>query len=339
MKKLAVSLFALCLLAVPAQSAIDRSLIPADAQWLVHVNVKAALGSKVFKALQQFEPDLDFENNPDFDEVRERLGIDPTKDIHAVTVYGLSHDKEAVVVMLHTSSVIDRALGNLSGLARRERIEVDGLELSRWSDPDSCGETVYSYVARHAGSDNRIVLVSPDANDLIAGIEAVRGERESLADSDNDLAADAQSGAIVHVSASSQVMKWADFEPASNIAKLVRSAVVEVGEKGSSIYANVRVDTSSSADATRVNQILQGAMALAGLASEMEPEMAAVMPLLQGLKFGADGSTLSIHFEQNIEDLLSLIHNGPGRSVERYKVEKKRESKPKRKGGSGSQWH
>jgi len=324
MKKFAVALLALCLLALPAQSAVDRTLIPAGAQWLVHVDVQAAFGSQLFKALQENRP------VPDFQEMQERLGIDPTRDIQAVTVYGLSHDPEAVVVMLHTHSVIDNVITSLSSHARRKSVEVDGLHFSRWSDPDGSGETLYSYVARLTDGNKRIVLVSRDANELIAGIEVVRGESESLSDSGSKLGANTNADAIVHVSASGKLLEWAADQSSRNIARLVRTAVVEVGERGSSAYIHASVDTASSDDASRVIQILEGAMTLAGLASETKPGVAAMMSLLEGLEFNTDGSTLTIHFEQNAADLVALLHGSPQRdAVEEQAASQKTRARPK----------
>lgn len=338
MRKFATPFLAICLTTLPALAGVDRSIIPADAQWLLQLDLQAALNSQLFSALQEREPDLDFANNSDLAEVRERLGIDPTRDIESLTVYGLSHDPEAVVVMFHTTAAVEQALTRLSALAPRKSIEIDGLDISRWSDPDG-GDAVYSYVARHADSDQRIVLVSPDANDLVIGIEALRGESATLADSDSRLALHASAGAILHVSASGRLAQWADFEPANNIARLVRSADVELGESGSSVYLHVRVDTGSSADATRVAQILQGAMALASLASEMEQDVKALLPILQGLEFEADGPLLTIHFEQDTDGLMALIDGTRhGVAVEDFTIAVQPKVKRK-KTSSGSKWY
>ena len=339
MGKLTVSFLALCLTALPALAGVDRSTISADAQWLVHLDVHAALNSQLFGALQDREPDLDFENNPDLQEVKDRLGFDPTKDIDSVTAYGLSHDPEAVVVMIHTRGDVDDILTRLSVLAKRTSIEVDGLDISRWSNPEQAGDQVYSYVARHADSDERIVLLSPDANDLVTGIEALRGESSSLEDSDSDLGMTTSAGAIVSVSATGKLAEWADVEPASNIVKLVRSAVVEIGEKGDSSYAHVRVETASAGDATRVTQIIQGAMALASMASEVEEELKDVLPLLQSLKFSAEGPILTIHFEKNTTELIDLMDGAVSKvSREDFKVSKKPKTKTK-KPATGSSWY
>jgi len=339
MGKLTVSFLALCLTALPALAGVDRSTISADAQWLVHLDVHAALNSQLFGALQDREPDLDFENNPDLQEVKDRLGFDPTTDIDSVTVYGLSHDPEAVVIMVHTRGDIDDTLTRLSVLAKRTQIEIDGLDISRWSDPEGGGDEIFSYVARHADSDERIVLLSPDASNLVTGIEALRGESSSLEDSDTDLGMATSDGAIVSLSATGKVVEWADVEPASNIVKLVRSAVVEVGENGSASYAHVRVETASAADATRVTQIIQGFVALASMASEIEEELKEVLPLLNSLQFSAEGSVLTIHFEKNTDELVALM-DGTLRSIPRqeFKVSRKPKAKTK-KPASGSSWY
>ena len=339
MGKLTVSFLAICLTALPALAGVERSTISADAQWLVHLDVHAALHSQLFEALKDREPDLDYENNPDLQEIRDRLGFDPTTDIDSVTVYGLGHDPEAVVIMVHTRGDIDDTLTRLSVLAKRTQLEIDGLEISRWSNPDQRGDQMYSYVARHADSDERIVLLSPDANNLVVGIEALRGESANLEDSDSDLGLTTSEGAIVSVSATGKLVEWADLEPASNIIKLVRSAMVEIGEKGSSSYAHVRVETASAADATRVTQIIQGFMALASMASEVEEELKDVLPLLNSLKFSAEGAILTIHFEKDTDELIALM-DGSMRSIitEEYKVSRKPKAKTK-KPGKGSSWY
>lgn len=338
MGKIAASFFVLCLTALPAFAAVDRSIIPAEAQWLVHLDVQGLLNSRLFSEAQERETDLDFDNNRDYQEMKARLGIDITKDVDSVTIYGLPRHPEAVVFMAHSHRDLDEVMVRLSVLAPRTDVEVDGLQLSRWAPPEG-NKTVYSYLARHADSDERILLVAQDANDLVIGIEALRGESATLDDGDSELGVSATDGAILQVSADGQLADWADVEPASNIAKLVRSAVVEFGENSSAVYAHVTVETASAADAARVTQILQGAMALASLASEMEKQLKDLLPLLQGLKFHADGSTLTIHFEHDLDDLIAMLEN----TVQRTTIEEfttKPKSKPKRnKPATGSKWY
>jgi len=303
-------LFATLLLVLPARAGVDRSLIPAGAQWVVHVDVTAALGSDLFAALQEVEPDLRFEGNADLDEVRHRIGLDPTKDIQAITAYGLPHDPEAAVVLLHTTAVVDTALERLSVLAYRKPVELDGLTIDRWTEDGSGrGDQAWSYVARKAGSEARIVLLSNDPNHLMAGLETLRGESASLADGDAEMGVASRGGAFVHISASGSLAELANQEPASNLARLVRTAVIELGEDEGSSYVHVQVHTASSADAQRVEQILQGAMALASLASEVEPEAKQALGMLQGLQFRAEGEQLTIHLSKPTDELVELIQN------------------------------
>lgn len=310
-------LLAALLLVAPAQADVDRSLIPAGAQWVVHVDVSKLLGSDLFGALQEIEADLRFEGNADLEEVKHRLGIDLTKDIQAITAFGLGHDPEAVVIQLHTHAAIDTAVDRLSVLAHRKPVELDGLTVDRWSEDSSGrGDQAWSYVARKAGSDQRIVLVSPDPNDLISGLETLRGEAPSLADGGSSLGHASRGGSFLHVSAMGKLAEMVNEEPASNLARLVRTALVEVGEDEGASFVHVQVDTASDADAERVAQILQGALALASLASEVEPEAKQAVALLQGLDFRAEGSQLTIHLSKSTDELVELIQQGSGHHEE-----------------------
>ena len=291
---------------------VDAALIPGDARWLAHVDLDALLASATFSTLQGLDVELDFDNNPDVREVRSMLGFDPLKELHSVTAYGNARDDEAVVVMVRGSAQLEKVFGLLDQHLDRSEHDVDGVVLTRWDEPGTHGDPVYTYMASKSGSDERLVLLSGHPADLADGVNALRGDGETLADHPGALDVSADPGAFLFVSASGKLAQLSGDETVDEFGRLVEKARVQVGEHEGALFVDVRVTTRNPADAVLATQILQGGLAIAGLAARNEPELQQVMPLLDKLRFGAQGAQLNVHFEEDIDALVALIQKLDG---------------------------
>ena len=316
---------------------LDRSIIPAEARWIAHVEVQRILNSKIFEIAREHEPDLHF-NGRDFQELREHLGFDPTEEVRSVTVFGLPRHEEAAVAMIRASSVADQAIAKLDEYLERTEVEVDGVEITHWTE-DGGGDDVYTYLARKADSDERMLLAAGHPGDLADAVSALRGEIDSLADIDNGLDTDMDDKAFVFVSASGALAHLADVEQASQIGRIVDKARVQVGEDGGKLFLDVAIDAKSAEKVRQVTALLQGLRALASLASSAEPELAQIMPLLDRLHMTADGRRLNIHFEEDIDALVAMAEKVSGGGQEDFSNRRSESAKPKAKAREGREWY
>lgn len=288
---------------------LDRSLIAADARWIAHVEIERFVQGRIFELLQEHEADFDV-NGGDWQEVRDTLGFDPLEEIRSVTVVGLPRSEESAVAMIRGSSAVEDAMGRLEEHLSRRDLEVDGYDITRWSETG--GDPVHTYLARRAGSDERLLLAASHPADLAEAISALRGDSDSLADVSDGLDTTLDSDAYVLVSVSGTLAQWADGEEASQIGRIVEKARVQLAERDGRIVLDAAIDAKNSEKVRQVTAILQGLLAFASLASAAEPELAEVMPLLDNLKFSSDGRRLSLHFEEDIDTLVQMAEGQRG---------------------------
>lgn len=287
-----------------APLSVDPATIPVDANWLAHIEVDRLLKSRLFGALAAMEPDLDIHSNADFDELRKVLGFDPFESLTSVTVYGLPREEEAAVVMLRAGKDAEAVLGVLDQHMQRSTHEVDGIEITRWQESE--GEQVYSYLARNADTDERLFMVAQHPDDLAEGVSALRGEADTLADGGGDLDLSGSADALIFVSASGRLADMAGAD-AQEFSRLVESMQLTVSETGSRLGFSLAVRARNSADAHLAHQIIQGGLALLGLASRNEPELQQLLPLVNSLNFKVEGQTLRVSMDQDIDELLAVL--------------------------------
>ncbi len=314
----------------PVGDDLHRDWIAADADWVVRVDVASALESELSSLLNEvWESD-------EFAEVQQELGFDPRRDLSTVTIYGSAADPENPVVLVEGDARLEQALDRLSSKAHRASVNVGGISLDRWSEDESDSDAVYTYLARRANSEQRILVVSPRKESTVTGTAVLRGEQANLMDEPSALASDGPSaGAFLYISASEGFSKFEDWDPASQVAQLVQSAVLEAGEFKGEAFLGITVGTADEESARQITSIVQGASALLSLAAQSEEEARALIPLIQGLTVQNDGARVSLRLRHPSAKLIQMAqehgHNDNSWSSGHHEQEdyNKPKSKPK----------
>jgi len=277
-------------------------------RWVAHIDLAALLDSELFGALSEREPDLDLRTNPDLDELREALGFDPIDAIDSITAFGLSRDEDAGVIMVRCDARVEDALAVLEQHLERSQEQVDGATIARWIDPeDRQGDPVYTYLASKSDSDQRLLMISGHPDDLSQAISAIHGESETLAEHPGRLELGTLPGSLLFLSFDSRLAALAEDGELDEFARLVERAQVQMGERDGRVFMDLRVTTADSDDALLATQILQGGLAVLGIAARGEPELKQLLPLINDLHFSAEGAELSVQFSEDVDQLMDLL--------------------------------
>ncbi len=325
---------------VAAPDGLKRAQVSADADWVVHVDIRGLLASGFGVLLDEA-----MSSDDDFAEVQRELGLDPRRDIASVTVYGTADDPERPVILVAGDAALDRALDHVAGKAFRRTIDLDGVSVDRWSEDEHEDEAVYTYLARRAGSEQRLLVASPHAAGVAQGLAVLRGESASLADDDGDFGASASpsAGAFAFVAVREGFSRLEDIDPSSRVAQLVQSAVVEAGEFQDEAFVRVSVTAPNATDANQIATILQGGSALLTLVAQSEEEARPLLPLVQGLSITADGPSVTVKAHHPTARLIEMArdaaggrrhraHDGDAGEADEYR---RAPAKPKKKSGDG----
>ncbi len=140
---------------------LDLRQIPAAATWIVHLDLDSANQSVLGKGVRQTvlaEPRL----IRALDKVRDSLGIDPTSDIHDLTLFGVTFAPDSCVLAVHGKVDRPRLLALLSK-APSYRVEpIHGYDVYFWHEPvppdaPAGGNSGRTNVGAFFGSD-RVVI-------------------------------------------------------------------------------------------------------------------------------------------------------------------------------------
>jgi len=145
--------------AAPAASEPIAALVPAEAHWLVHVDVEGLLASDLVRALCELDGSVGV-GWVDLEELEEELGFDPRGHLDRVTVYGTSANPDEAVALIHTDRTIEGLLEMASSELHASTLEVAGVALRRWEDG---GEPVFTYLARRGSGAERVPPRGPRA--------------------------------------------------------------------------------------------------------------------------------------------------------------------------------
>jgi hypothetical protein len=282
----------------------------------VHLDVEAMKRSKLYEVVHEASGEGGTnEMDEGIEHVRMFAGLDPTMDFQSVTLFCAGQSPETCVAVLAGNAKIDAALEKLRTLASYRSTSVGNRALHTWGDGH---DTWYAWVKRSEGSDERVVVASQDTDELVREIALLEGNGETLASASRpSIVAKPSAGSILFAAAGENLRELVDVHPVSAVAKLAQAIEVEVGEERGALRVHVGLDAHTPEDAQRIHQVLQGAVALVGLAGVEHEEVATkLQPLVDALRLSVSNTRVDADFRYDVqalfENLKSLDDHGDG---------------------------
>ncbi len=280
---------------------LDRSLVPADAAWLVHVDVQALLDSTVGKSL------LDEAGNlPDgadaIEEFNRELGIDLRTDLKSLTLFGTGGDPEedAVSVAL-TNAQADATVARLKEKDSIETMELDGETVL--VIPDG-GGGIYVQVRPGKRDDRRLVLCSRSADSLRRAFAVLAGEAPSLSRGTGGILGTRPRAGSILFAAAGPLEDLQAIRPASELFRLARGFRIDVGEMEEELRGEATLFAADAESAADMADVVQGMVALSHLLADEDPEVARWGGMLGDVAVTSRDDTITIRFSCDAKALL-----------------------------------
>ncbi len=290
MKILPAALTALLVAAAPLRAdVLDTSLVAAEARLLIHADVERLVDTTLFKLMAA---DPEFEIDEGLIEFQREIGLDLTRDVRSITIYGTSLEDESFVGLIKTSSKLDTSIQRLQQEDGYRSVDVDGYTLHSLNEG---GETWYGYVFHEKDGDGRLFVISERTDALVKGIRVVDGSRRNLAEEPEPAVQLSPSyGSVFYLSVGISVANMMDFEPASEVSKLVKSFTLDLGEERETVYAGLTLESTEHEDSIKVQQVIQGGIALLSLISSGEAN--AFQDFANALQVERTGTLVTVSF-------------------------------------------
>jgi len=289
-------------------SDLDLSLVPADTPFLVHLDVRALLGSElVTQGLAGAGMGVDdLSQLGDLQEMTQALGVNPIQDLYSVTVFSSGAATDQGAALIRTSAKLDAVL---------EMVRQSGeLRVGRLEGHDVYGlDEALAYV--HPGKDagERLLVLTSDEEQLWGAIQVLEGHAPSLASARAARLSipETPPGTFLAVEVGDVLSELTREvgEPASRLARLVGGVSLAAGEQQGKLFVDLALETASEDQARQVSDIVRGLSALVSLVGADEiPPLA--QELLGAVRSSTEGARVRFHFERAskslIEDLREL---------------------------------
>ena len=307
MKKLFVSSATFCLVALalcPARAAFDPATIPADAKWIIHVDLNAVRESPVGKELMVIvEKNAVIPNSAN-------IQIDVKKVIATLgsaTAYGTSFSKDpkeidGTLVLQGTDDLrkIAEGLAAQFSVSNPEIVtEVKDLPFSAYSIK---GELTVAF------PPEPIILVSRSKPQLLKALELYRGKGPSSARGPSSLKNLIPKTKTLLVLAASEVPNtdglFPEDAPQARILKMASSASVAIGNDDKLTTASIQLVATNEEMSDKLLKIVQGLTAMLSLAQSDDKQ---ISEFLRSVKAERAGKTIVVSLSFPSEGLVKMI--------------------------------
>ena len=165
----------------------DAQHVPAEAKWVLHVDMDAARGTRTWDTLKRhLETDGNYQAK--LEEVQTLTGMQFPQDCHDVTLYGASAQEEAGVVLLHAKIDKEKTMTSLQGNSAYGSQAFGEYQVVSWDDK---GKKMFG-----AFHDESTVIIGRSEENIENALNTIDGKARST---NAVLAAGAKSHPLVYV--------------------------------------------------------------------------------------------------------------------------------------------
>lgn len=287
-----------CVAAVRA-APLQPERVPADATWMIHVDVDRLRDSMLWELLQPALGD-NAAYRAKVRELEEVSGATYPRDLHSLTLYGCDFTEQGVTLQIHAGADVDRILRLLKRNPRYRSYQVGNRLVFSWEDQGrqlfGCfyqGDRLVMGWSQKALEHALAVIDGREAglkadSPLAGGLPPAAGPAPLLSMACLDLASLRQEGLVK-----------------SPLLAPVHSAWMRLGDEGgiASVQARAQTDGPDSAEHLRVS--VEGLKAIAALADTdgRDPQARVRALLAQGISVTAGGAAVDLSWRANLKDL------------------------------------
>jgi hypothetical protein len=299
MRILAAAVIFACAAAVVQASPVEFKQVPADAKWLIHLDIDAARTSPVVqKAFHECTQQC-----PAFHEklrhLGKELGLEHRKDLHGITIYAVSfwpHHGVAIV----NANWNQQVLKEKAEKAPEHKCLVYGkYHIHTWAAHECC-EHLHHVAGVLYKPD--VLLLSSGSDLLTSALDVLDGKAANLAGKNSPLAAKVREGTIFLARA-----EGLDHAPAARHCAILHSIErfdLERGQHEGQWFSQLAVTAESPAVALDLKRVLDGFLAMISLHVHDQP---ALVDLLHKVESHVDGKTVTASFHESADAVAAQI--------------------------------
>ena len=274
-------------------SELQKSIVPAEAQWVIHVNVEMVKTTRFFNAFKDEELFAQVEKRGAW--LDKRFQFNPLEDVKAVTLFGKKGEEDAVVCV-HGNFDKDHLLSLLDFDEDHKELTHGQYLIHNW-DNDSYGVFAKDDLVMFSGSEEA----------LKAALDAVSGKTKTIKTSPlNALIQSVPSGAFLTGAAGNiAALLEGEHDKEAAILKKTEAAVFSLREAGENMSMKLNLKTADPKDAENIEQVVKGLLAMADMYKDQIP---AEIKIPKDIKTAVKGNNVTIDISYPVKELVQLIY-------------------------------
>ena len=282
--------------AAAGPSGLQMSIVPADAQWVMHLDMERFVSSALFKLLTEVKGGAGIQLQAE--QFVGKFKMDPLKDIKDVTVFGRARAGEEPVVAV--SGNFDKT--HILGLLKAE---------SSFKETPYGKHTLYSWEGEHFGvfvNDNLALITEKEA-DIKSALDALEGKSKNAPASPLLSLLKKESGnamiefALADIGGlTGQVKDAGAAQALPAMLTQMQSITGIVSETGDTLKMKIEIGAESVQVAQSIEQAIRGIIALLNLQFAADAQ-----PFTQGINIKSDGDRVRIDGSFLVPELAKII--------------------------------
>ena len=279
---------------------LKMTQVPAQAHWLIHLDVARLLTSQVGSRLLD-EIKADAKMSAQMDAMLNNVGVNLRKDVRSVTLFGPDADKNHGVMVLSGTFSTDKLLAAITANPEHEEGTVGNVTGHKWVDK---GRTHYGCFLPDG------VCVFSDYQ------EAAKVTAEVLQSGQGGLTADSVLGGLAKgasdylLFAAANVQGGAEGgQPKVAILRNTETLQLQIAEKNGQVQAELTLLADTLDTAQRIADVARGLVAFGQLADQAEPLTARIA---QSAQIKQDAKQVKLVVSCTADDLIQWIKTHRG---------------------------
>lgn len=271
-------------------STLPSSLIPADAEWVIHLDMEKFKSTHIGDLLIQEKKGGLKKKAKSF---YKQTSIDLLKDVTGVTIYGLGKKKQKTVMCLKGSFDKEYLLSLLENVDTHKEIVHGNHIIHKWN---------HNEYGLFVGED--LIFLAWNEEAIKAALDAVDGRSENILSSSLKSYADQIPGKAFFAALVKDISAMSGYSSKAVILKKAGSGMFTLTENEEILNLRINATAKTPRDAANMEQIIRGLMAMAQMQLEESHEG---LNLSEIINVSTENNNVKIELDHPSEDVFKII--------------------------------
>ncbi len=289
---LLVILLAPFLLCEVSASTLQKSIIPEDADWVIHFDVEKFSSTRFGDQLLNNENILGLtQKNARF---HDKYQIDILNDMKGFTVYGSGKDEENTVVCLRGNFDQAYLLGLLAEEESHKEVQYGNFIIHTW-DYQEAGVFV----------EDDLALIAQDVTAIRKALDVITGKKANITTSSLMSTMNEIPPNVFFTALARDISELAEHEKDVFIFRKTESALFTVEEEKEDINLRLNFTVKTLEDAQNMESVIRGLISLAKM--QMEEAQRDILRPLEEIGISTEGKNIRVMLSYPVQELIDIV--------------------------------